>query len=131
MLVGAVKLIMRKPCLPVSLHYSLLQNEDNSNERETKPEEVTAEGDGNMTTENLKLEKVAEEGKQSVAEKGDLKEVGREGMTSGSQKGDSVKHDAVDKDLLQVLFAALYKRLGVPLKVKTCLLRASQFIANI
>uniref|UniRef100_A0A453SDM1 DBC1/CARP1 catalytically inactive NUDIX hydrolase domain-containing protein n=3 Tax=Aegilops tauschii subsp. strangulata TaxID=200361 RepID=A0A453SDM1_AEGTS len=81
------------------------QNEDNSNERETKPEEVTAEDDGKRTTENLKLEKT-EEDKQSVAEKGDLKEVeeksvGKEGKISGSQKGDSAKHDVVDKDLLQ------------------------------
>ncbi|VAI89760.1 unnamed protein product [Triticum turgidum subsp. durum] len=81
------------------------QNEDNSNERETKPEEVTAEDDGKRTTENLKLEKT-EEDTQSVAEKGDLKEVeeksaGKEGKISGSQKGDSAKHDVVDKDLLQ------------------------------
>lgn len=66
------------------------------------------------------MEKVAEEGKQSLAEKGDLKEVeeksvGKEGKISGSQKGDSAKHDVVDKDLLQVHFAASYKRLGVAL----------------
>ena len=112
---------MIKRCLLVALHFLLLQNEDKSNERETKPEVPAKDGD-NRTTENLKLENIDEKSasgqdKQSVAEKGDVKEVGeqsvgKEGKTSVSQKGDSAKKEVVDKDLLQVFFAAVYKRLN-------------------
>jgi hypothetical protein len=113
--------------LTVALHFSPLQNEDKSNERETKPEE-SAKDDGKRTMENLKLENVDEksasgEDKQSVAEKGDLKEleeksVAKEGKMSVSQKGDSARHEVVDKDLLQVLFAAVHNRLNEsPMKV--------------
>ena len=104
----------------MALHFFHLQNEDMSNERETKSEEVTAKADGNRTTENLKLENIDEksasgEDKQSVTEKGDVKEVGeesvgKEGKTSASEKGDSTKHEVVDKDLLQVFFAAVNTR---------------------
>ena len=115
---------MLKPCLPVALHFPPLQNKDSSNE-ETKPKEETAKNDDNRTTENIKSENVVEKSasgddKQSVAsvaEKEDLKEVGeksvgKEGKTSASQKGDSAKHEVVDKDLLQVFFAAVYKGLN-------------------
>ena len=124
----------------------MLQNEDNLNDK--AKQEVTTEEDGNKNTEEREsennanmLEKAASgedkqsvveksasvEGKQSVSEKGD-KAVGKEVKTTRSQKGDSTKDEVVDKELLQVTFAAVSKRLRMAITQLKIMLHAICFI---
>jgi len=88
------------------------QNE-NTNDREVKPEEVaTADGGNNKSTTQLEVENITNiheraasiEEKQSVAEKGDSVEGGEKVV---SKEVKPAKDEVVDKDLLQVMFVFL------------------------
>jgi len=100
------------PNLSVATHFLVAQNE-NTNDREVKPEEVaTADAGNNKSTTQPEVENITNiheraasiEEKQSVAEKGDSVEGGEKVV---SKEVKPAKDEVVDKDLLQVLFVFL------------------------
>jgi len=99
------------PNLSVAPHFLVAQNE-NTNDREVKPEVATADGGNYKSTTQPEVENIANiheraasiEEKQSVAEKGDSVEGGEKVV---SKEVKPAKDEVVDKDLLQVMFVFL------------------------
>jgi hypothetical protein len=92
----------------VTPHFLVAQNE-NTNDRDVKPEVATADGGNNRSSTqpevgnitNIHERAASMEDKLSVAEKGDSVEGGEKVV---SKEVKPAKDEVVDKDLLQVMF---------------------------